>query len=198
MKLIKSCLRNRLYIETLDALMMISMVGPEYVCGGDETVFDEALTAWQGACTRNPRQARFGNKNACKRRAHEVRTSLPVPEPDQCTSAGNLINASFELDELADLGEDGDENVFCGNGSTADLVEPYKPVVGFVVAAAPPAVSNQYLKVQKIAYKFQTEWLTRTFRGKYKGKKDEFKGHYVIYFDRKNSFHLELNLSIRM
>ena len=39
------------------------------------------------------------------------------------------------------------------------------------------------------------EWLTGTFRGKYKGKKDEFKGHYAIYFDRKNSFYLELNLS---
>ena len=37
-----------------------------------------------------------------------------------------------------------------------------------------PVVSNEYLKGQKIAYKFQTEWLTGTFRGKYKGKKDEF------------------------
>ena len=34
-----------------------------------------------------------------------------------------------------------------------------------------------------------------SFGGKYKGKKDEFKGHYAIYFDRKNSFYLELNLS---
>ena len=31
-------------------------------------------------------------------------------------------------------------------------------------------------------------------QGRYKGKKDEFKGHYAIYFERKNSFHLELNL----
>ena len=42
-----------------------------------------------------------------------------------------------------------DETVFCGNGSTVDLVEPYKPVAGFAVAAAPPAVSNQYLKGQR-------------------------------------------------
>ena len=171
--------------------MMISMVGPEYVCGGDETVFDEALAAWQEASIRNPRRARFGNSNACKRRAHEVRTSLPVPEPEQQTTP----NPSFELDELANQGGHGDENVFCGNGSTIDLVEPYKPVAGFAVAAAPPAVPNQYLKGQKVAYKFQTEWLTGTFRGKYKGKKDEFKDHYAIYFDRKNSFYLELNLS---
>ena len=56
-------------------------------------------------------------------------------------------------------------------------------------------MSNQYLKCQQIAYKFQTEWLTGTFRGEYKGKKDEIKGHYAIDFDRKNSFDLELNLS---
>ena len=96
-----------------------------------------------------------------------------MPEPGQQTTP----SPSFELDELADQGEHGDENVFCGNGSTIDLVEPYKPVAGFAVAAAPPAMSNQYLKGQKIAYKFQTEWLTGTFRGKYKGKKDEFKGN---------------------
>ena len=125
----------------------------------------------------------------------EAGTWSPHKPPNVGTWTKTAPNPSFELDELADQGEHGDENVFCGNGSTIDLVEPYKPVAGFAVAAAPPAVSNQYLKGQKIAYKFQTEWMTGTFRGKYKGKKDEFKSHYAIYFDRKNSFYLELNLS---
>ena len=53
MKLIKTYLRNRLYIETLDALMTIAMVGPEFVdlsCASDPTLAD-ALVAWEtSAC----------------------------------------------------------------------------------------------------------------------------------------------------
>ena len=47
MKLIKSALRNRLYIETLDALMTISLVGPDYVSNQDDGIFKEALSEWQ-------------------------------------------------------------------------------------------------------------------------------------------------------
>ena len=54
--------------------------------------------------------------------------------------------------------------------------------------------SLQHMKNQKIVYKFETEWLQGTFRGQYKGKKDEYKGHFAVYFDRKNSFYLELSV----
>jgi hypothetical protein len=191
MKLIKSALRNRLYIETLDALMTISLVGPDYVSSGDERVLEEALVGWKESCTRNPRKARFGNQNACKRRAHEARTELPQVQPGDEAEP----NSAFELDEMADEDEEQAENVFSAeDGSTAPLVDPYKPTTGFAVMPRPPAVCNQYMKGQKVAYKFETEWLQGTYRGPHKGKKEEYKGHFVVYFDRKNSFYLNLSI----
>ena len=99
----------------------------------------------------------------------------------------------FELDQLADHDDHEAENVFCDGSSTA-AVEPYKPKAGFKVLPPPPAASNQHLKGQKIAYKFETDWMQGTYRGPYKGKKDEYKGHFAIYFDRKTSYYLELNI----
>ena len=85
MGLIKNCLRNRLYIETLDALMVIGLVGPDYILSNDpeavqlaDDFFATALDIWEADRSRNPKQARFGNKNAAKRRGHSVNTELPL------------------------------------------------------------------------------------------------------------------------
>ena len=199
MKLIKSALRNRLYIETLDALMTISLVGPDYVSNQDDGIFKEALSEWQGACARNPRQARFSNQNACKRRAQEARTELPSPSSAAEPPTEQCAHAAFELDEMADGDEERAANVFCDSegvgGSTTILVPPYKPLPGFSIAPAPPLTSNQHMKNRRIAYKFETEWLVGTFRGPYKGKKEAHKGLFAIYFDRKTSFYLDLDLN---
>jgi hypothetical protein len=88
MKIIKSALRNRLYIETLDALMTISMLGARYAegtancleCGEDcngDCSFDAALDHWEGDCLRNPNKARWGNNSAAKSRLTDVRNVVP-------------------------------------------------------------------------------------------------------------------------
>jgi hypothetical protein len=192
MKLIKSALRNRIYIETLDALMCLSLVGPDFISNRDDAVFEEALKTWNAASMRNPRKARFGNKNATKRRAEEVRTELPT-EPTQVTEGDE---SGFELDEHADRAEDAGEDVFqeLNQASTVSLVPPFQPEAGFQVAQAPQAATNKFLKGKRVAYKFETEWLTGTFRGEYKGRDERYTGLSTMYFDRKNMFYLDFNI----
>ena len=103
MKMIKCALRNRLYIETLDALMLIFLLGPRLV-GEDldkSTLFDDALKDWSKQCMRTPNRAVFGNSNA-KKKTIEVRTELPSEqdsdhEHDDDTQGG--------LDSVADEDE---------------------------------------------------------------------------------------------
>ena len=110
MKLIKNYLRNRLYIETLDALMTVGLVGPEYASWeqGGSDFFETALQVWEAAALRNPKKARFGNKNAAKRRGHEARTPVPAASD----SNPDLADGDCELDELADKDDEIAENVF--------------------------------------------------------------------------------------
>ena len=56
MKLIKDALRNRMYVETLNALMMIALVGPSYVEYGDDGFFEEAIKIWESNVQRNPKK----------------------------------------------------------------------------------------------------------------------------------------------
>jgi hypothetical protein len=71
MKLIKSALRNRMYVETLDALMAIKLLGKRYIVDADDEgvetkFFEEVLDDWENARLRNPNRARFNNQNAKK------------------------------------------------------------------------------------------------------------------------------------
>ena len=70
MGLIKSALRNRLYIETLDALMTIGLIGPMFVniLDDEDTVLLAALDEWKADGMRNPNNARFGKKSAAKKK----------------------------------------------------------------------------------------------------------------------------------
>ena len=82
MKLIKIALRNRLYIETLDALMTIciDIMGKRYIQTGamDAKEFSEsALSVWEASCLRNPNMARFGNNNAKGKGKVETMTEIP-------------------------------------------------------------------------------------------------------------------------
>jgi len=101
MKPITNALRNRLYVETLNALMLIALVGPSYVEPGDDGLFEEASRIWESNVQRNPRKARFGNQNARKRRAHESKTELPT-QADLDIGDGDLV----DLDKHADDDED--------------------------------------------------------------------------------------------
>ena len=80
MKLIKSALRNRMYVETLDALMAIKLLGKRFIVDADDEgvetkFFEEVLDDWENARLRNPNRARFNNQNAKK--VAETRTEMP-------------------------------------------------------------------------------------------------------------------------
>jgi hypothetical protein len=194
MKLIKNYLRNRLYIETLDALMTVGLVGPEYASWeqGGSDFFETALQVWEAAALRNPKKARFGNTNAAKRRGHEARTPVPAASD----SNPDLADGDCELDELADKDDEIAENVFqestAGNFNCTRDIPAYVVLVGHVLEPCPDEVSNS-LKRSKIAYLFEDGWQTGTFHGMYRGKKDEYKGFSTMYLDRKSSFYINLS-----
>ena len=100
------------------------------------------------------------------------------------------------MDEDADLAEDAGEDVFqeLNQSSTVCLVPPFQPEKGFKVAPTPEAASNKFLKGKRVAYKFETEWLTGTFRGEYKGRDERYTGMSAMYFDRKTLFYLHFNV----
>ena len=144
MKLIKSALRNRLYVETLDALMMVKLVGPDYVSWQSKEWFQRVYEHWQAARLRNPNQARYGNQNASKRRGHEVRTEVRVTVTDSDKSA----EPAPSLDEQADDDEDTAENILGspdepdGADSTTILAGRYKIPREYELLPAPTKVSS--------------------------------------------------------
>ena len=191
MKLIKSALRNRLYIETLDALLTIGLVGPDYVTVDSEGFFEEVVKVWEDSAQRNPKQARFGNQNAKKRRGHESKTELPT----QASVGGDPQTASFQIDELADADEEAAENVLHSEGDTLALVGPFRTPTGYLVLSPHDfgnQVGNNNLKGKKIAYKFETEWEIGTFKHMYRGRKDEYKGFATVSFGRGCSMYLNI------
>ena len=186
MKLIKDALRNRMYVETLNALMLIALVGPSYVELGGDGFFEEAIKIWESNVQRNPRKARFGNQNARKRRAHESKTELPIQ-----ADLGSDDENSFDLDQCAD--DDEDE---CADVADCDtyLVGSFKTPPGHLLQPPPEQVSNG-LKGKKIAYKFEIEWEVGTFKCMYKGKNSKYKGHATVCFGRNCTMYLDLELS---
>jgi hypothetical protein len=205
MKLIKSALRNRLYIETLDALMTIKLVGKRYVIDvGDEEIdggesiedkfFTAALDDWMGARLRNPNMARFGNQNR-KRRTEESRTEVPNPdEPDDALTedaadSGDGTALGLQgLDEAADNDEERAAEILMPDESNASIddragIEPFLTPNGFASTSECPELTVKSLKkAGKFAYKFAEGWDTATFRGAYAGKNPELKGNYDLYF----------------
>jgi hypothetical protein len=219
MKLIKSALRNRLYIETLDALMVLSLVGPSYVTWGDSQFFEEALSHWEKSKLRNPKKARFGNGNATKRRGHNARTQLPVQEDLGAPGESDC----FDLDQLADDEEETQENIFCETAptplveATATAAEPgltgptetapvlnetndmsalvgrFKTPTGYIChdnfgSEVQVLMSNDELTGMCIAYKFESEWALGIHKGLYRGRKNEFQGHTIFYYNRETYY----------
>ena len=92
------------------------------------------------------RQARFGNQNARKRRAHESKTELPI-QADLGSDDENLV----DLDQCADDDEDECEDV--ADCDTC-LVGSFKTPPGHLLQPPPEQVSNG-LKGKQIAYKFE-------------------------------------------
>ena len=113
MKLIKSALRNRMYVETLDALMAIKLLGKRYIVDADDEevetkFFKKGLDDWENARLRNPNYARFNNQNAKK--VAETRTEIPNDVealiPVDTVEDGDSANVGLlDLDEAADLCE---------------------------------------------------------------------------------------------
>ena len=185
MKLVKSALRNRLYIETLDALMLLGLVGPCYVT--DETkewFFQSAYAEWSSMSQRNPNKARWGNQSAKKKRAREIWTEIPAEQSEHDDGLDEKADAEEEAEE-ADAEEEG--------ASTLALVPPYRAETGYIIQVQPASLDA--IKGQKVAYKFEDGWLQGTCKGIYKGRKDEYKGLYAVYFDRRTSFYLNINLN---
>ena len=166
MKIIKSALRNRLYIETLDALMTISMLGARYAegtancldckedCNGD-CFFDAALDHWEGDCLRNPNKARWGNNSAAKSRLTDVRNVVPesgfdaVSEPTECE-----VRVGEPIDKLADaieeqaglvpaFGAAAESHGDCDDRDYAGIT-PFKPTTDFLITAAPAVQRGEH------------------------------------------------------
>lgn len=184
MKLVKSSLRNRLYIETLDALMAIGLLGDRYVKGwSDHTFFEDVMVDWENQCMRAPHQARFGNTNA-KKKVAEVRTELPPTETDCHVNDSDLIeglDSSADADEMVEL----PPPVDCGAEQPdvyADLPNFVAPKDHLIITEVPTMTPAALKKAGKFAYKFPEGWELGTFSKFYKGKDPKYRGHVSLYF----------------
>ena len=194
MGLIKSALRNRLYIETLDALLMLGLVGPRFM--GSESskrLIEKAIRAWESTMLRNPNQARFGNSNA--RKVGKARTFLPT---SASTDQSDL--ACFDLDVNADKDEEQSANVLWDNGTAPECsnesadIGHFRVPVGFKVCECPAKVDKKLAR-SKVAYKFISGWQTGTFKSFYTGAKPEFKGKSRITLNRSEAYYVDLQLN---
>ena len=192
MKLIKSELRNRMYVETLDALMTLSIVGPRYLPEDEsdtsevlrQEFFQAVVEDWEEQKIRMPHQARFGNQNARKneRTAH-TKTELPL-DKDHVVESDDGDNTGF--DQVADEDEHNEAGVASTRGVHSNEhnhhieedvdVEPFLVPVSYVTLSTALDLSKETLKrIPKYAYKFNEGWETCTFKGFYKGKNSDHK-----------------------
>ena len=202
MGLIKSYLRNRLYIETLDALMTIGMLGTRYVDINNATAFfEEAMDHWETQCMRSPHQARFGNSCARKKRAVDSKTELPLDDygtSSGCTDQGlDSMADEDELDEAAPATTSAAEE---GSVEYAD-VGCFSMPPNHLLQEAPMDMDAKTLqKAGKFAFKFPEGWETGTFKSVYKatGKAidTERLGKTCLYFKAfKRYMYVDLKLS---
>ena len=186
MKRIKSALRSRLYVETLDALMRISMLGPTYTDSPEDvtTLVDEAYVMWTQMCKRDPRNARFGNKNAAKKKRGVQAAHTEIPNPDGNEAGIALDEAADEIEE-AEATEDTQNE---GSLESDEAADPYAAVADFDITGwvrQPQPQNETELKQAlrksnvKIAYKFLTGWEVGTY--KKKGTKTHKHEHVVSF-----------------
>jgi hypothetical protein len=205
MKIIKTYLRNRLHISTLDALMEVSMNGPEL----DDHAAVSSLVAESQLmyCAReqfNPKQARFENMNAKKR----VVTAPPVHTAckENTELAPDKSNASFDdVADAEDIVEEADADEVDPNGAddtgSAECADPYKaiasfkPPAGFQTMPKPIAIGPAALKKSKlICHKFLSGWYNRSFTTKCYVQGPNFHKYAVYYSHDKKEYYHDLDL----
>lgn len=194
MGLIKTYLRNRMYVETVDALMAIGLVGQDFVDLADHSdpVLKAALEVWEKECLRNPNQARFGNQSATKerrkKRVQESRTELPLllPEGAESDRSGldDLADQDEQIEEESD--SDGGEDAVPNQANTPFNLPNYE----VQATSSLSEINEKELAGQKIAYYFEDGWDVGVFKKKYKGRSQAFQGTYQVYFQsfKKNYF----------
>ena len=120
---IKTKMRNRLYVETLDALMMISLNGPEMhehakVIG----LVDRALGYWKAMKKRCANQARPGNKNAKRKVNHDANVTMSVANVTMNEAENGNADLHTDACETAKQWEDQETRTLMseGDGSWQD------------------------------------------------------------------------------
>ena len=168
MKLIKSALRNRMYVETLDALMAIELLGKRYIVDADDEgvetkFFEEVLDDWENARLRNPNRARLNNQNAKK--MAKTRTEIPndvealIPA-DTVDDDGSANVGLLDLDEASDLCEGGaaaaliPASVYVNTDVRADIEAFVIPGNCGLVELCPEIKAKELKKTGKFSYKF--------------------------------------------
>ena len=219
MKLVKSALRNRLYIETLDSLMTVSLLGTEFslVPAAVQELVKEAYAEWCLLCQRDPRKARFGNKNAsksCSKMETGGKTEVPLEHTCSSIGEGSTFDEDADNEEALEAGADGacaaawclmaDSGSIGGDqadDTDAPDVDEYAAIEPFNApgwSVEPQPASHTGLKHKKIAHKFLTgEWLVGSYvkrcgRGVHKGE------HEVMFRSTNNrpeTWYMKLNLS---
>ena len=204
MAIIKTKLRNRMHVETLDALMEISMNGPKLSDhGAVRDLIQAAYKVFVSRETFNPRQARFNNKNAKKK----VKTAPPVQHHCRQNEDQAADNSNASLDDMADAedtaaaegsdaaaGEDSDATTVGGNNPAID---PYADVPRFQTPAEyqpvdkPMMIGPAFLKKHVIAHKFLTKWYVGKFTTKCYDKNSENFHKYAVHYphDQKEYYH---------
>ena len=215
MGIFKTALRNRKYVETLDALMMLSLVGAAYFpddgCPVSEEVcnafFEEAIRDWENSKMRMPHQCRFGNQCANKKKSSVARTAATAVDCGSGAAAeAPTFDAEGGLDADAGGGLDADadeqeaEDLATVNLTTVEIDEafdvgPFSVPNKFKFRPTAPKMEKAVLKkIPKFAYKFPEGWETCTFKGFYNGKKTEYEGMCVMHFQAfRTAMYLDLS-----
>jgi hypothetical protein len=202
MGLIKSALRNRLYIETLDALMTIGLIGPMIVniLDDEDTMLLAALDEWKADCMRNPNNARFGNKSAAKKKKpmRESRT-LVAHQTEQC--ADNDEDGDAALDVLANEAEEmEEEDDDSDDEPVAEFTwAPFKHLE-FQVCSEELDINSPLdakdLKGRRVGFRLESGWDVGVFKKHYKGRSRSYQGTSQLYFNSfKKDYYAVLKIS---
>ena len=191
MAIIKTKLRNRLSITTLDSLMMIASNGVSITDHGEmEKLITEALVHWKGKCARCIARS-HENK---KRRGRGKRRTVPLSDLQEAQARSDARASERDGPALSESEDDDGEESATGDAASAaandeeeeetteqlrEAVGPFVPDVGWVVQSEPAdsqdawaAMASQKVtwKGSKLAHIFDDGWTTGTYRRKYKGQ----------------------------
>ena len=166
----------------------------------------EAQKVWTQRETYNPRQARFGNKNARKKfkKSPPVRTAC-VANDDLADDGSNA-----SLDDMADAETAAAETAAAADVEGTDAedneeeadVDPYANVkaflapIGYSIINKPITYGPTLLKKYKVAHKFLTKWHIGTFKSKCGSKESpNYQKHAVYYQHDGIQYYHDLNLT---